>query len=831
MPAPRRRLTLISATAVLVICVQSLHPQDSDQPTLEPEVLKHLQDATVLVWWRHNNLFFTSLGFVASPSGHVLFAHEYARENQPITEVRVVFRGGTPEETTVHAEFIVRDSYCSLVKIPGDGLSFLATPRSIELKDKDEAWMAIPVPQDFEFKKMPRSISYRKCLVQEVRTPRESMKVSGDRSLRGAAIVNAKGELVGMNGVSRPGWGNSLNVEGIREYLKLRTYATVTPRALPAEGGRVSIQARVQSALRPIDRVVAAIRQGESHIEIPLKASGDVWSAEWACSGLDKEGLGRYEVQLIMKDQTMKTIVSKAKGLVLETNAGTQSIAMEELKQIRFGADKKPSRVLTETGWREGTFKSDDLGFSESDVELALFEQRTGRTYEIGIVATAGDQEAWSTPVSVSVGGAHNPPPDVQYTARLSGQVVKKFPGTPGRMQLCGGGRYLLIHFTNMNSLGLFDFERVDFAAHFRLDPGQVLFAGGRKKLLILYPELSRLERWSLESLEREVALPSPFKTASQAVALGWNSDGPAIVIGPLVHNEQRAEVGFLDVHSLQLQRRKCEPLFISTGFEKIFNLRTSKWGDRIAWWGSRPGGLSGVFEVGDHGLRQHTMVDSKGYWVPGELNTIFSSWGVLNSEDLPQYDERRKRETKRYSTIPAVDGALFLSLTTITDSDSDLTGVIRGLSGEKVYTLNFPVLDSYQQRRIPENELSIDNRLWFHPRAKLLVTVPKTNDRLICTPFDLEGRLQQSEVDYLYVASTPSTVTVSGADWMYPVQVKSKRGKVSLQMVEGPDGMKAGEGLTMRWKPMQPGVHRVRLLISDASGQEVEQTFNLTVQ
>ena len=48
------------------------------------------------------------------------------------------------------------------------------------------------------------------------------------------------------------------------------------------------------------------------------------------------------------------------------------------------------------------------------------------------------------------------------------------------------------------------------------------------------------------------------------------------------------------------------------------------------------------------------------------------------------------------------------------------------------------------------------DRRIFLIPSAKVLITIPETNDRLVLHRFDLDAALDKSGVDYLFVMSEP---------------------------------------------------------------------------
>jgi len=130
-----------------------------------------------------------------------------------------------------------------------------------------------------------------------------------------------------------------------------------------------------------------------------------------------------------------------------------------------------------------------------------------------------------------------------------------------------------------------------------------------------------------------------------------------------------------------------------------------------------------------------------------------------------------------------------------------------------------------------PANKMHHDKRVHLIPDAKLLVTIPSTNDRLVLRRFDLDDLLAKSGVDYLLVTSQPPAAFKPGATYSYPVAVKSKKGGVKYKLESGPDGMKVAADGKLTWKVpagFAAAEVDVILTVADSSGQEIFQTFKV---
>src|SRR5262249_51307308 len=98
-------------------------------------------------------------------------------------------------------------------------------------------------------------------------------------------------------------------------------------------------------------------------------------------------------------------------------------------------------------------------------------------------------------------------------------------------------------------------------------------------------------------------------------------------------------------------------------------------------------------------------------------------------------------------------------------------------------------------------DKLPHDQRVHFIPAAKLVVSVPGTNDRLVLHRLRPEGALDKSGIDYLIVTTTPPATGKKGDEYRYKVAVKSKKGGLKFRLDSGPKGMAVSPAGEVVWK------------------------------
>jgi len=398
--------------------------------------------------------------------------------------------------------------------------------------------------------------------------------------------------------------------------------------------------------------------------------------------------------------------------------------------------------------------------------------------------------------------------------------VTRELPSTADDLIVGGAGRFLLLNLPQVRKVALFDVNEARVVHYFPVSGDGVRIAAGLEKLVMVFPGSKILQRWSLLTREREITTTISPDNIRQIV-LGSASQGPLVLAG--------TGMTFLDLKTLK-------PLDIKAqggqrGFEG--NIRVSADGTVFGLWatGLSPSGLTSLILSGNElkGHYQHTTV---GHIAPGpDGRILFTGTGLFTNETKPF-------GTGRDGTfsVPAVEGSFYLA---VRFGDQFRPAKVRETAGMTVHVtgdsrplatlpLELGNRDRFQQTGVPQ-----DKRIQFIPAAKLLVTLPQTNDRLIVRHFDVEEAMDKAGVDYLFVASRPPQLAPRGKDFVYPMIVKSKKGGLQFSVEAGPEGLKVTKTGVVVWKvpaDMPEGSHDVIVTVRDMAGQEIFHTFKVTV-
>ena len=421
------------------------------------------------------------------------------------------------------------------------------------------------------------------------------------------------------------------------------------------------------------------------------------------------------------------------------------------------------------------------------------------------------------------------PPNPVPITPAPLAQATQTVPLPATVRDLCvgGGGRFLILHLAQRRQLAVFDANEARVAKYLPVAEDNVLFAAGMDKLLIAYPARNVLQRWNLTTFERELTATLPVPGTVNALCMGSASNGP-LLIG-LGSNDPRggsSSALFLDPLTLKTLTIKWlkEPM---TGFTTRL-VRAAPDGTVFAWhegFGGEPHALKCAVLNGASGTVAGVWPGPASLAIPGPDNrTLYTAAGLFTTE------LKKTSFPRTGSFLPAAHGSYFLQLDGTTLSFY-LAGNDRPLAQLNGVEGICPENIGYGSAR---DSINHDRRIHFIPNARLVVSLPTTNDRLLLYRFDPEQALEQSDIDYLVVTSQPPPVAQKGAEYTYPLAVKAKKGGVKYKLESGPEGMKVATDGRLTWNVpagfAEPEVD-VLLTISDASGQEIFHAFKIAIK
>jgi WD40 repeat protein len=129
------------------------------------------------------------------------------------------------------------------------------------------------------------------------------------------------------------------------------------------------------------------------------------------------------------------------------------------------------------------------------------------------------------------------------------------------------------------------------------------------------------------------------------------------------------------------------------------------------------------------------------------------------------------------------------------------------------------------------KDDFTFDKRVHFVPAARLLITIPASNDRLVMHRVDIESALEQRA---LWVASRAPAVAKNGDTYRYQLEVRAKNAGLEYRLDFGPPGMSIARSGLIVWSipaHLGPGDCFVQASVQDAEKQRLEHRFSIHIE
>jgi hypothetical protein len=130
---------------------------------------------------------------------------------------------------------------------------------------------------------------------------------------------------------------------------------------------------------------------------------------------------------------------------------------------------------------------------------------------------------------------------------------VRKLPAPVTDVAVGGAGRFLVLHLASLGKLAVFDVSSAEVVGYIPAKDDNARFAAGLEHVVVLLPGAGKMERWSLKTLEREVAAPLAIQGAIKAAAMGCASTGPLLVHWGPVRDGNMCGFAHVSVNTMKL--------------------------------------------------------------------------------------------------------------------------------------------------------------------------------------------------------------------------------------------------------------------------------------
>jgi hypothetical protein len=433
------------------------------------------------------------------------------------------------------------------------------------------------------------------------------------------------------------------------------------------------------------------------------------------------------------------------------------------------------------------------------------------------------------TPAQEKKGGPG--PFEIKPAPLKADREERALPGPVADAGVGGGGRFIVLNIPSERKIAVFDVNEAKVVKTLSVEDDAASVAAGAEKLIIV--GAGKIERYSLDTFEKEKSVKLPAGQAGAVVLMGSASRGPLV---GLIDGTP----GFLDPNTLGPAK----------GFTIDINKR-DKWSEkstRVSANGhvittynphSSPQGHTAYVRTGTvYKKLAPDNNDVSGHFFPGpEGRFFYSSVGVLNAAGKPIGKKGAYGDGSRYS-LPSAEGEGFflrIDVPGFPHGDKKKTGrvYLHATGDDRPLGELTGVQPPSALNHWGREKFGVDKHFFLVPSAQLLVVLPESLDKLILHRIDLDKLLATAEYDYLVVASRAPRDAIANTVYTYEPVVKSKKGGVKLKLETGPKGMKIEDG-KLTWPVPAVLVGReveVSIGVTDAGAREVFHTFKLDVR
>ncbi len=820
-----RFAVLASAAAALLTAVAV--PARADKPTRE-EIARRGKAAVALVQLRSDRIAGTA--FCVHPDGYFLTADAVLAAAPADGEVTLVLEPGLKSQKILNAHLVRRDKDLGAALLRADGARDLPTlplssaDKLTELEELVTLGFPYGARLDRAKPEYP-SVLVDVCTVTAVNRkdgePTSILMKGGANAVHpGGPALDENAAVAGLILASSKDGGRAVPVNRLLPFLAAPDFRLVAPALTRANlHAPAEFQVRLVSLFPPAKpwAVELVLRDNDGpQRRVKMELKDGVYRA--SAPPVSADEARRVELSAQFETGSVSGFVEDR-----EVQVGARKVKLSALRRLQ--PQSRPSAVLAAGAPLEGVVtglgKVDftiggqtvpiDLGRAAS---VQVLPPRPVAAVECTLIARQGDAEVCRYQTRLPVQGAVLvEPADLAGTGIApaplgAGTVVKTLPDIASDVEVGGGGRYLIFHLPKLKKLAVFDVNAAAIVRYLPLTEDKIVYAAGLEKVVVGLTARGVLERWDLATGEKELTRTVPSAADVNSVLMGSASHGPVVVNGV-----------FYDLYSLK-------PLPIKTPFGA-----PPPWSPVSAdgtvfggWKNNQSPTESTSFVLQGDELKRYDE-GGTGYVVPGPDGRVVYTAVGLRSNQLKPLDGAPKVGL----CLPAAEGPFFLALTPAEGGKGGRIGVyMQGNDQPLVKDVGFEPGVHYDR-----GTFGPWKRIFFIPRAKLMVVFPESNDRLELHHFDVEEALEKSGLDYLLVTSRPPATAKRGAEYTYQMAVKSRKGGVKFQVATGPDGLEVSPTGLVKWHvpaDYKGGDAEVLLTVRDASGQEVFHTFTIRI-
>lgn len=396
-----------------------------------------------------------------------------------------------------------------------------------------------------------------------------------------------------------------------------------------------------------------------------------------------------------------------------------------------------------------------------------------------------------------------------------------------------GKGRYLLLHLSLKDVIGVFDVREKKIIGQIPLKSNEIQFAAGIKTAVVLDTKNKTITSWDIATQMKRVE--RKFESENFKVVLcGAGTDGPIRLISV---SDRSQSVVSVDIDTLNLNNATTSTLpssnsqfslynnhyVISTNGTLFGSNRQGVWyyqsGER---WKLGPilGGAApianGQFVVNPFQVltKTRTKVLDRTSQSPANLRVQRITCPSPSDQLYFQINATRRLNRSKKVNDPRAK-----------NDDANISPATLFVARENQPLLDLDFLLPFNQLLNQRSaELPLTKQLFHSPAENQIVQVEVPEMKLHCFPFELKNALLQCKRDFIVVESNPPIKAAVGEDYVYQINAHSQDGEIQYSIDAGPEGMTVSPSGLVKWSPTAQARKATDVVIQLASGRKTYQ-------
>jgi hypothetical protein len=406
--------------------------------------------------------------------------------------------------------------------------------------------------------------------------------------------------------------------------------------------------------------------------------------------------------------------------------------------------------------------------------------------------------------------------------------VTINLPGIFDSFRAGSGGRFLVFHFKNSQTLKILDVFQQTLVKEIVV-PDNVLYAVGKNKLVVLSPDSNQLQRWDLNTRQLEATIKIDLEANQpEFIAMGCESDGPLGILG-------RNAVEFVNVRTMELIKGISVPnsklnRSRRTGLQVSPNGLVFSAHGNIIDIGTDPGHAAFVPLETPRRIRSENRAASRNspFVLPNDDRSLKLLFGRALDYNMVDIGIDAFGVSALY---PCVDNRYVLSARHNGHNEYELT-ICTAAHLQSIHTLEPFKLQGNQYSELGWEFVGWEKSFHYYPNLEFILWAPPSRDTVVLRRFSLEKAVAQANKQYLYVTSKPVIHTRVGDSYQYQLQSLASS-TVRYSLVGGPPTLTVSDQGLIQWDVQsRPVGGKVFIAVTAKSeeGLAVEQTYELYI-